>query len=296
MVNNLTIAQALKKGMEILEEGDFSNPLLELQLLLCYTLNVDKIYIYTHRDQKIDRVAVDKFLSLVKKRSEGYPLQYILKKQEFMGLDFYIEEGVLIPRPDTEILVEAVIDIVKTGYFKERNRINIVDIGTGSGVITLSLAYYIKNSFVYSIDISEKALTVAIDNCRRFRLQDKVKFVKGSLLNPLKEFNLENSIDIIVSNPPYIPSNEIQLLQSEVSKYEPRTALDGGMDGLDFYRNIIIQSKDYLVSGGLIAFEIGYNQGNQVKGLLNDRGYFKDIKIIKDLSGHDRVVVAYKGV
>lgn len=291
MVRDYTIKSLLQEGIEILNEGDFKTPLLDAQLILCYTLNVDKLYIYTHRDDKVSDEAVDKFFEFINRRKEGYPIQYIIGRQEFMGLNFNVAEGVLVPRPDTEILVEKVIEIVNNSFLKDKKRVNIVDIGTGSGAIALSLAYYLKNAFVYSIDISKKALEVAVKNCKKFEVQDRVLFLEGDLFKPLSTLNVENNIDIIVSNPPYIPTDEIEELQIEVSKYEPRIALDGGKDGLDYYREIVKGLSKYLTNHGVVAFEIGYNQGQDVKKFLEDSGLFKKIEIIKDLAGHDRVVV-----
>lgn len=304
MVDAHTIGELIKIGVNILGEGEYNNPLLDSQLLICYVLNVDKIYTYTHRDELVDSQAVDKFLKLINKRKSGYPIQYILGKQEFMGLDFYVREGVLIPRPDTEILVEYIIDLVKGKYFNDKDNIKIVDIGTGSGAITLSLAHYLENVYVYSIDLSQEALQVARENAKRLNLESRVTFIEGNVLSPLEELKLYNSIDIIVSNPPYIPTMDIQELQKEVAEFEPKLALDGGEDGLDFYREIVRESKKYLVEGGVLAFEIGYDQGQAVKELmLWDRGTgtmshlcsFKDVKIIKDLAGHDRVVIGRVG-
>lgn len=295
MVKSFTIDELLQKGIDMLDRGDFSNPLLDVQILLCYVLNVDKIYIYTHRNRLVDSQTVDNFLKLVKKRKEGYPIQYIVKKQEFMGLDFFVDEGVLIPRPDTEVLVESIIGIVNKGHFSKKDVIRIVDIGTGSGAITLSLAYYIENSLVYSVDISDRAIEIATKNCKRLGLENRVKFLQGDLLEPLMGLNLQGNVDIIVSNPPYIPSYDIQSLQREVSIYEPRIALDGGVDGLQYYRRIAYKSIDYLTEDGLLAFEIGYNQGDSVETILEEKGCFNDIQIVKDLSGHDRVVLAFKG-
>ncbi|KNF09734.1 release factor glutamine methyltransferase PrmC [Gottschalkia purinilytica] len=294
MVGEFTINTLLQKGIDILGEGDYFNPLLDAQLLLCHVLNVDKLYIYTHKNDKIDVEYVDKFLNLIEKRKERYPLQYILGKQEFMGLDFYVEEGVLIPRPDTEILIEKVIEIVNEGYFKEKEVINIIDIGTGSGAISLSLVHYIKNAFVYSVDISDIPIKVASINAERLGLTDKIKFLKGDLFFPLKDLGLYNKIDIIVSNPPYIPSREISGLQKEVSEFEPRLALDGGEDGLYFYRKITDDSLDYLSNDGILAYEIGHDQGKEVEKLLSEKDIFKCTEIVKDLAGHDRVVIGYK--
>lgn len=289
-----TIAKLLQKGIDMLGKGDYNNPLLDAQLLLSYTLNVDKIYIYTHNDELIDEEAVDKFLKLIRKRSKGYPLQYILGVQEFMGLDFFVKEGVLIPRPDTETLVEYLIEVVKSGYFNGKDIVNIVDIGAGSGAITLSLAHYLDNSHVYSIDISDTALEVTDINRKRLKLQSKVELLKGDILKPLEDLSLYGMIDIIVSNPPYIPSKEIGSLQTEVAEHEPRLALDGGDDGLDYYRRIVSEGIPYLSKKGVIAFEIGYDQGIEVKQLLQGSGYFRKVEIKKDLSGHDRVVAGYR--
>lgn len=308
MVVAYTIEDLIKIGIETLGEGEYNNPLLDSQLLLCHVLNVDKIYTYTHKDQVVDSQSVDKFLKLIDKRKSGYPIQYILEKQEFMGLDFYVKEGVLVPRPDTEILVEYIIDIVNKGYFNDKDLLKIVDIGTGSGAITLSLAHYLKNVHVYSVDISDTALQVATENSRRLDLESKVTFLKGDLFEPIDKLGLQNSIDIIVSNPPYIPTKDISELQKEVAEYEPKLALDGGEDGLDYYRRIVSEYDKYLSDDGILAMEIGYDQGPALKKLLDDKKtspvdiskknrphcFTHCIKIIKDLAGHDRVVVGIR--
>lgn len=283
----ITINGLLNRGFNELKEGDFSNPLLDVQLLLCFILNVDKVYIYTHRDELVNKENVDKFNKLLNLRKEGYPLQYILKKQEFMGLDFFVDEGVLVPRPDTENLVERVIDISKD----LKGKINIIDIGTGSGAISLSLAKFIKESFVYSIDINKRAIEVARKNALNFDLEN-VKFLNGDLFNPLDD-KLKGNIDIIVSNPPYIPTSDIKTLQREVSKYEPKEALDGGLDGLNFYKEITKEANKWLKKNGVLAYEIGYNQGREVMNILKSEGFIK-VKCFKDLSKNDRVVIGFK--
>lgn len=302
MVESYTIGELINKGVEILGEGEYNNPLLESRLLLCHVINVDKLYTYTHKNQVVDNCFVDKFLKLIYKRKSGYPIQYILGKQEFMGIDFYVKEGVLIPRPDTEILVEYIIDLVKSKYFGDKDIIKIADLGTGSGAITLSLAYYLKDVHVYSVDVSDTALEVAAENAKRLGLESKVTLLKGDLFEPLDDLGLHNSIDIIVSNPPYIPTKDISELQKEVAEYEPRLALDGGEDGLDFYRRIVNECGKYLSSDGILAVEIGYDQGQAVKELLenaqNQAAYFNrsdrnSIICLKDLAGHDRVVVGF---
>lgn len=289
-----TISSLLQNSIEILGEGDYFNPLLDAQILLMHILDVDKIYLYTHKDEVVDEKIVDEYLKLIDLRKSRYPLQYIIGTQEFMGLDFKVAEGVLIPRPDTEVLIENILDIVSSGYFGDKETINIADIGTGSGAITLSLAHFIKNSSLYSVDISKEALCIAKENAENLLLKDKVKFLNGSLLEPLYEENIEGKIDILVSNPPYICTEVIEDLQTEVSTYEPKLALDGGIDGLDFYREIIDGASEIMSKKSIIAFEIGYDQGETVKDLLVQNGSFKNIRVITDLSGHNRVIIGDK--
>lgn len=294
MVEKFTISSLLEKGIELLGEGDYFNPLLDAQILLMHLLDVNKIYLYSHNDEIVEEKVVEKFLELIKLRKKRYPLQYIIGKQEFMGLDFKVKQGVLVPRPDTEILVEKIIDIVKSGYFKNKEKINIVDIGTGSGAITLSLAHFLENAFVYSVDISNIALSVAKENAKLHDLENQVKFLNGSLFEPLNDENLEGKVDILVSNPPYIPTKIIEELQTEVSTYEPKLALDGGEDGLDFYRDIIKESNNFMSKTSIIAFEIGHDQASALKNLLEKNGNFENITVLTDLSGLDRVIIGQR--
>jgi release factor glutamine methyltransferase len=284
----LEINALLREGVRRMGSREYLNPTLDSVLLLSYLLNVDKIYIYTHGREEVSSEIVDKFFSFVEKRREGYPMNYILKEKEFMGLKFYIEEGVLIPRPDTEILVEYILNMIEEKFGS--SPLNIVDIGAGSGCISLSLAWYIKNAFVYSIDIDDKALKVTGENIKRLGLSSKVKLLKSDLFEGIKSLQLEGKIDIIVSNPPYIPPKVIETLQPEVKDYEPRGALDGGEDGLCYYRRIIPDSKVYLKNNGIVAFEIGFDQGEDVRNIFLREGFSK-VDILKDLQGLDRVIV-----
>lgn len=265
---------------------EYSNPVLEVTLVLADLLNVDKIYIYTHGKDEVEKSIVDEFLEIMEKRSKGYPIQYLLSKWEFMGLEFYIEDGVLIPRPDTEILVEYVLEYIDE-YYKDE-KINFLDLGIGSGAICLSVAYYKKDINVHGVDIYDTPLKVTEINRERFNLTN-VELHKGDLFSGIEGLGLENKFHIIASNPPYISKEDIETLQSEVKDYEPMSALDGGIDGLDFYRKIIPESKKYLQANGMLIFEIGYNQGAKVKGLMIDAG-FENVEILKDLQGLNRVV------
>lgn len=284
-----TVRNLLEKGFKSLSKTERKSPRLESELIVMHLLDVDKAYLYTHPNRIVSIEIVDKFKELIEKRKEGYPIQYILKNQEFMGLDFHVTEGVLVPRPDTEILIEYIIKFARKS---DKEKFNILDIGTGSGAISLSLAYYIENSYIYSVDISEKAIKIARKNKKKMKLEDKVKLITKDVLQGFPE--IDEKMDIVVSNPPYIPSRDIDSLQIEVSKYEPRLALDGGDDGLIFYRYITEKAKEKLIDNGLLCYEIGYDQGESVKNIMKDNGY-KEILILKDLQGRDRAVIGRMG-
>ncbi len=284
----VTIGQLLNEGTESLKGVGISTPRLDAEVLLYNILGVERIYLHMYPEKEVSEENQRIFKDHIEKRTKFMPIQYIVNKQEFMGVEFYVEEGVLIPRGDTEILVEKVIEIYKDGF--SPNKVKIMDIGTGSGAIAVSLAKYIENSALTAIDISPKALEIAGRNARNNNVESKITFQLGSLFNPLHGKDEYKAYDFIISNPPYIPKSVVETLDSGVKDYEPRLALDGGEDGLDFYREITLESKDYLKAGGWLMFEIGYDQGEAVRQLLNING-FGDIKIIKDLSGLDRVVI-----
>lgn len=265
-------------------------PILDSILILCKLLDVDKSYIYTYGEREVSEEIEDKFLQFVNKRAKGYPIQYILGEREFMGLNFYLEEGVLVPRPDTETLVEYIINYINTKY--KDVEIKVLDLGIGSGAISLSIANYCKNSFVYGVDISDIPIKVANINKNNLKLPN-VNFYKGDLFKAIGTLGLEKQFQIIVSNPPYISSEEIESLDITVKDFEPRIALDGGFDGLDFYKRITPESKRYLKDNGLLIYEIGYNQGKDVKDILIKEG-FREVSILKDLQGLDRVVLGIK--
>lgn len=277
----VTINNLLKKSQ---------NSPLDSILVLSKLLNVDKSYIFTYGEKEVVDKVAEEFITLMDKRAKGYPIQYILGQREFMGLDFHIEPGVLIPRPDTEVLVEYIIKYINRNF--SNKPIKVLDLGCGSGAISLSIANYCKNAIVYGVDISDIGIKVANINKDRFELKN-VSFYKGDLFSALEGMDLESRFQIIVSNPPYISSDVIEGLQTEVKDHEPRLALDGGLDGLDFYRIITRESKGFLVDNGLLIYEIGYDQGEAVKDICISHE-FKDLQIIKDLQGLDRVVFGYK--
>lgn len=282
----ITIEKILKEAVGRLK-AKVSTPLLDAQVILCHILKVDRLYLIVNKDRVLTHKQILEYEGLIQKRACGVPVQYITGIQEFMGLEFYLEEGVLIPRPDTEILIEKILDSID-----ENDKYNIIDIGTGSGAISVSLAKYVQNSCVYSIDISQKALDIARINAVKNNVLPKINFLKGSLFEPLENINLLERIDILVSNPPYIPTEDIDTLQIEVSKFEPRPALDGGEDGLDFYRVIIDKAPVYLKNNGLIALEVGHDQARRVVKLMEEKKKYVDIEITKDLADIERVVSA----
>ncbi len=281
----MAIGDLLNKGNNILKNAGIDSYLLDSQLLLAKVLNKDKLYVITNRDEVLEKVLVEKYISLINLRKDKMPVKYILEECEFMGLDLYIKPGVLIPRPDTEILVETVIEDIKDkGYTK------LCDLCSGSGAIGIAIASLVNNVDVECFDISPIAEEVNVRNIERLGLQERVAFRHSDLLEEAIKDNIK--FDVIVSNPPYISEEEIDNLMDDVKKYEPRLALSGGEDGLTFYRKIADQAINCLIDGGLLAFEIGYDQREAVEKIMEERG-FKNIQCLKDLAGNDRVVKGF---
>lgn len=276
----MKMSQILNKAVLQLKECNKPSPRLDAEVILANLLEVERLYFILHKDQDIQEDLVEEYKQLIGRRCKGEPVAYIVGHKEFMGLDFIVNKKVLIPRPDTEILVEYVVE-----YIKQREEdVNILDIGCGSGAIGLSIASQFPKSQVTLVDISPEALELAKENARKLNIKNG-QFVLSDCFE-----SISDKYHIIVSNPPYIPAKDIEDLQIEVSTYEPRGALDGGIDGLDFYRRIATEAKEYLLKGSLLAFEIGYNQGNAVIEILKENDY-KHVKKLKDLGGNDRIVV-----
>jgi release factor-specific protein-(glutamine-N5) methyltransferase len=280
-----TVGELLDIGSKVLKEESIDTYMLDAQLLLGMVLGKDKIYLITNRDKKVSIKDENEYLELIEKRKKKMPIKYILGETEFMGIDFDVEEGVLIPRGDTEILVEELLSIIK-----EDDEIEVCDLCSGSGAIGISLATYRKNIKVDEIDNFPIPEKVTKSNIFKHALEKRVKFIKSNLLeNPIKE---GKKYDVIVSNPPYIRASEIDNLMDDVKLYEPHIALDGGEDGLVFYRKIVEESKLTLKENGVLAFEIGHDQGIDVRILMEEAG-FSDVKLVKDLAGLDRVLLGY---
>lgn len=283
----VTIEKLLKDGIEIIKKRDFNNPFLDVQLIMSYLLKKDRTYLHLHMDEVVDEDISSKFYEMVEKRNTGYPLQYMLNSQEFMGIEIYVCEGVLVPRPDTEILVEKVIKIANERF--KNKTVRILDIGTGSGAIAVSLAYYLKNSIVTAIDISDIAVEAATNNKNKYKLENLFIYKKDIF----SDFDINEEFDIVVSNPPYIERDTIRSLPLEVSLFEPKLALDGGIDGLDYYKKIVEVFKDISLQNSVLAVEIGYNQKKKVIDIFNNLNKFNKIECYKDYSGNDRVIIGF---
>ncbi|PRR83163.1 peptide chain release factor N(5)-glutamine methyltransferase [Clostridium vincentii] len=278
----MTIVELINIGAKTLNEVKIDSARLDAQLLLGKVLDKNKIYIITNKEEKVSNKNKKQYLALIKKRKAKMPIKYILGEGDFMGLDFFLEEGVLIPRSDTEVLVEQVLKMIP-----ENEDLEVCDLCCGSGAIGIALAHYKKNIRVECIDFYAVPEKVTKKNTARNHVEDRVNYIKSDLLEvPINE---EKKYNVIVSNPPYIREEEIDSLMQDVKNYEPRSALSGGEDGLLFYRKIVDQSKKVLIKEGILSFEIGYDQGETVKNLMEDNGY-QEVKVIKDLSGLDRVV------
>ena len=246
---------------------------------------MNKFELVINHTQEIPEEKINEFKSGLEKLKNNTPIQYITNHQEFMKLDFYVDENVLIPQPDTEILVEEVLKYVEHIDKTKSSKIKILDLCTGSGAIAISLAKYIENVEITATDISNKAIQIAKLNAEKNLVHKKINFIESDMFQNIKE----NQFDVIVSNPPYIETAIINTLDKEVQK-EPLIALDGGDDGLKFYRLIIKQAKNYLSSNGKVFFEIGYNQKEAIFNLIQNSEYFENPICIKDLSGNDRVI------
>lgn len=301
----MKINELLQKAIIKLEKNNIEESSLKAKILLSNCISKPKEYLFIHEKEEVEQHLEKEFLQKIERLCNNEPLQYITNKQEFMGLEFYVDENVLIPRSDTEILVEEVLrNIDKT------KKLKILDMCTGSGIIAITLAKFCENVEITAVDKSKGALNIAIKNAKLNNVYDRIKFTKSDMFENLKNFgnlnNLEKTdslkemnvfdnkkllpkkYDIIVSNPPYIESSTIKTLNKDVQK-EPQMALDGGEDGLDYYKIIAENAEYFLKENGKIYLEIGYNQRESVSRLFVNK--FRKVKCIKDLAGLDRVII-----
>lgn len=280
-----TIGSLLRWTQQYFSTKGVESPRLDAEVLLSHILQKERIYLYVHFDEPLEGAELARFREMVKQRVKRVPVAYIIGEREFMGLPFKVSPAVLVPRPDTEILVEAVIK-----ELGEKTDPVFADIGTGSGAIVLSILKNIENAQAAAVDISADALMVAKENAQRLELSERVDFFQGDLYEPVRG----RIFDAIVSNPPYIPDADIEGLEPEVREYEPYGALAGGVDGLDFYRKLVKEGAALLRPGGFIAFEVGIHQAQAVAALADEDIAFSKTQIVKDYAGIDRVVILWK--
>ena len=283
-----TIGRILQWTEQYFQSKEMDTPRLDGEVLLSHVLGKDRIYLYTHYDQPLIQEELDAFRPLVQERAKGHCVAAIIGEKDFMGLTFKVNDKVLIPRPDTETLIEYVL-----GTYSKDSDVRILDVCTGPGTILLSLLHYLPNACGMGIEISADALSLAKVNSERFNLNNRAQLLESDMFSALDGKN--EQFDLIVSNPPYIRTGDAKLLSQDVLN-EPHIALFGGEDGLDFYRILAKTCGTYLKSQGHIAFEIGFDQAEAVKALLEETGQYSNIRCIADLGGNDRVVTAvYEG-
>ena len=272
-----TYKDALEYGKQRLLECEIEDANLDAWLLLEYVSGISRSWYFIHEDEEISEDDIEEYQILIEQRGKHIPLQQLTKEAYFYGMKFFVNENVLIPRQDTEVLVEQVLSLSKG-----KENLKLLDMCTGSGCILLALLANLKQASGTGVDLSEKALEVAQRNGEELGIE--VSWVQSELFD-----KVSGSYDRIVSNPPYIETSVIEGLMDEVKLYEPRMALDGTEDGLFFYREITMQAGKYLKNNGILAFEIGYNQGKAVSEFMKENGY-KEVQVLQDLAGLDRVV------
>lgn len=290
-----TILEATLWGKRELEKTGITNPRSQSEMLLWHVMKKDRLYLHLNPGEELSAEIWNLFQEAVSRRAGGEPLQYITGVQNFMGFDFQVTPDVLIPRQDTERLIEVIQEWLREAVSRQPSAVSsfkIADLGTGSGAIGVTLAKLIPSAKVYALDISPKALEVARKNAENLDVADKITFLQGDLFEPLEPLNLQGQLDIVASNPPYIAFSEKEGLTVEVREHEPHLALFAPEEGLEFYKKIIPGARKFLKPGGLLAMEIGASQAEAVKKILLETGGFEKIAVYQDYNGLDRVVTA----
>ena len=295
LVHAMDVRTALKEAMGRLREACVPSPALAAELLLMHVLGRDRAWLYAHPEEVVDAASAGRYLDLVVRRIAGTPTQYLTKRQEFWGLEFAVEPGVLIPRPETEHVVEVALERL-TGRRDARRRLRLADVGTGSGCLAVALAHELPEGEVFATDISSRALAVAQRNAARHGVSSRVHFVQANLLDPfLSPRSLVGGtsfFDLIVSNPPYLGRAEAPLLPPEVREHEPSEALFSGEQGIEIYAPLIAQAEGLLTAGGVLVLELGYNALSRVRALFDSPGVWTNVGVTNDLAGIPRVLAA----
>lgn len=293
--SSIDLQKALTDATITLRDAGVDSPRIDAEVLLCKSLGISRSQLYARLKEHVSLGELRRFQKLVKRRARRVPLQYITGHTEFMSLDFLLKRGIFVPRPETELVVEAVLERADT-----TTALRILDIGTGCGNIAVTIAVGLRRAGagdirVYASDVSSRALRLARLNARRHGVESIVSFHRGSLYQAFKRLGLEGKIDFIVSNPPYVPQGEWEGLQPEVRDYEDPVALVAGRDGLDCYRGIVSGAHVWLGPAGWLILEVGEGQAGSIKGLITGNGHFRDTEIIRDLQGIERIVIARAG-
>ena len=279
----MNIYNAIKEGTEILKKNNIKFSALDCEILLAKALKKQRKYLILNLDKTLNKKNLEIYKNLINQRSNGKPVAYLTKKKDFWNSEFIIEQGTLIPRPDTEVLIESTLEM-----FKYKDYANILDVGVGSGCIILSILNEKHRFYGTGIDVSSKSISLSKLNAKKFSLENRVKFIKTDVDN-----FCHGKYDLIISNPPYINSNKIKYLEKDVRNFEPKLALDGGLDGTFKILKIIEKASTLLKSKGKLILEIGYDQKNKIISLLKKRGFYIN-NIIKDYAKNDRCVISTK--
>jgi release factor glutamine methyltransferase len=287
-----TVLEIINSSRSYLAEKGFENARLETELLLSHVLSLSRIELYQHYDRRLKQGELETYKALFKRRLSGEPVQYVTGTAAFMFSDFEVTPDVLIPRPETEALVEAALEVIGEMARGRTGELLVADVGTGSGVIAVTIALKVKEARLIAMDSSAPALAVARKNAEKAGVADKIEFVEGQLLEPLRPTAFAGHIAAIVSNPPYVATDDIEGLPAEVRDFEPREALDGGPDGLDCLRAIAQDGPALLAPGGELILEVGDGQAAAVGRMLSSG--LDDVRILRDYAGRDRIVAARK--
>lgn len=289
----ITFGEVLEIGIRRLQEAKIADAKRDAESLLLFLMHEDRKFLFLHRNDGTDEYQTDAYFELIDRRAAGEPLQYIVGSQEFMGLTFDVNESVLIPRQDTETLVELALEKAK----EKKRSLSVLDMCCGSGAIAVSMAHFLPKAKVTACDISTDALETAKKNAEKNGLGGRIDFRESDLFYVKKRkkiIQMKETFDMILSNPPYIPTDVIATLQTEIKDHEPMTALDGGDDGLAFYRRISAEAPQNLKTGGFLILEIGSDQAEAVSALLDEAGVYDEVEVHKDLAGLDRVIMCKK--
>ncbi|WP_236692666.1 peptide chain release factor N(5)-glutamine methyltransferase [Aneurinibacillus tyrosinisolvens] len=291
-MSTMKIREALQKASRFLQEKQIEDALFLAEYAIRYVLGWDRTRLFSNMSQELGDAEWEKVREVIERRAAGEPMQYITGEQEFYGLDFIVNPSVLIPRPETELLVEEILNQAKE-LWPASAPLLVADIGTGSGAIAVTLAVHGNNNWTYrAVDIAQESLNTAKRNAERHGVAEKIAFLQGDLLAPLLDG--QRKVDILVSNPPYIPSHDVTELDTQVKDHEPLRALDGGEDGFDFYRRLVAGLPAVLKEKALVGWEVGIHQADTVCRWLEDTGLFERVNIVKDLAGIPRHVLAVR--